>query len=198
MACFLDLTKGFFMADHKVTSDFIETMLQSRSTGIARDLKLNLRRLIEESSLTPEESALGLLAVATAVDHRSLASHSRERLAALGLSTEQIQEGAEVAALMGMLNYYYRFRHMLSHEAPEKEDEYKTAGLRMTSMARPALGKDLYEMLAFSVSVINGCENCVKAHEKVLREAGVSVDKIHDLARLAAVVNGLKVLERAA
>jgi alkyl hydroperoxide reductase subunit D len=189
------------MADHKVTSEFIETMLQSRSTGIARDLKLNLRRLIEESSLTPEESALGLLAVATAVDHRSLASHSRERLAALGLSTEQIQEGAEVAALMGMLNYYYRFRHMISHGEPEKpgvEDAYKTAGLRMTSMARPALGKDLYEMLAFSVSVINGCENCVKAHEKVLREAGVNVEKIHDLARLASVVNGLKVLERAA
>jgi lipoyl-dependent peroxiredoxin subunit D len=97
-----------------------------------------------------------------------------------------------------MLNYYYRFRHMLSHGAPEKEDEYKTASLRMTSMARPALRKDLYEMLAFAVSVINGCENCVKAHEKVLREAGVSAEKIHDLARLASVVNGLKVLERAA
>jgi len=181
------------MHDHKVTSEFIETMLESRGTGIARDLKLNLRRLIEESSLTPQESTLALLACATAVDHRSLVSHSRERLVALEFSTEQIQEGAEVAALMGMLNYYYRFKHML-----DKDEEYKTAGLRMTSMARPALGKELFEMLAFAVSVINGCENCVKAHENVLRESGVSVDKVHDLARLAAVVNGLKVLEYAA
>jgi alkyl hydroperoxide reductase subunit D len=181
------------MHDHKVTSEFIETMLESRGTGIARDLKLNLRRLIEESSLTPQESTLALLACATAVDHRSLASHSRERLVALEFSAEQIQEGAEIAALMGMLNYYYRFKHML-----DKGDEYKTAGLRMTSMARPALGKELFEMLAFAVSVINGCESCVKAHENVLRESGVSVDKVHDLARLAAVVNGLKVLERAA
>jgi lipoyl-dependent peroxiredoxin subunit D len=185
------------MHDHKVTSEFIETMLESRGTGIARDLKLNLRRLIEESSLTPQESTLALLACATAVDHRSLVSHSRERLVALEFSTEQIQEGAEIAALMGMLNYYYRFRHMVSHTVG-KEEEYKTAGLRMTSMARPALGKELYEMLAFAVSVINGCESCVKAHENVLRESGVSVDKVHDLARLAAVVNGLKVLERAA
>jgi alkyl hydroperoxide reductase subunit D len=49
-------------------------------------------------------------------------------------------------------------------------------------------------MLAFAVSVLNGCESCIRSHEKVLREAGVSVDQVHDLARLAAVVKGLHAL----
>jgi alkyl hydroperoxide reductase subunit D len=175
----------------KPTSEFIEALLETRSTGIARDLKLNLRRLIEESSLSQEEAILVLLATATAVDHRSLISHSREKLVALGFSSEQIQEAAESAAMMGMLNLYYRFRHMVGNE-----EDYKTANLRMTSLARPVLGKEKYEMLAFAVSVINGCSSCIQAHEKVLRGSGLSADKVHDLARMASVVNGLKVLER--
>lgn len=71
------------------------------------------------------------------------------------------------------------------------------AGLRMTALARPTLGKERFEMLAFAVSVLGGCEMCVRSHERVLREAGVSIDKVHDLARLAAVVRGLKTLEAA-
>jgi lipoyl-dependent peroxiredoxin subunit D len=55
--------------------------------------------------------------------------------------------------------------------------------------------KTRFEMLAFTVSVVNGCENCIKSHELVLRQAELAADKIHDLARLAAVVKGLKVLE---
>ena len=49
-------------------------------------------------------------------------------------------------------------------------------------------------MLSFTVSVLNGCEACIKAHEKTLKDAGVVVEKIHDLARIAAVVKGLKAL----
>jgi alkyl hydroperoxide reductase subunit D len=174
------------------TGDFVEGLLEFKTTGIARDLKLNLRRLMEEGSLDKEESTLALLAVATAVDHRPFVGHARERLAALGVASEQIQEAAEVAAIMGMLNLYYRFRHMV-----QKDDDYKTANLRMTSMAKPAMGKEKYEMLAMAVSVVNGCSNCIQAHEDTLRKAGVSVEKIHDLARLASVINGLKTLERA-
>jgi alkyl hydroperoxide reductase subunit D len=91
-----------------------------------------------------------------------------------------------------MLNVYYRFRHFLG-----SPDEYRIAALRMTALARPAIGKEKFEMLAFAVSVLNGCESCTKAHEKALRDAGIGTDKIHDLARLAAVVYGLsKLYER--
>ncbi len=167
-----------------------ESFLDDRSTTIARDLKLNLRRLLEEGALSPLEATTALLALATAVSHSPLAKVAREKLSALGLAPEAIQESAESAAIMGMLNIYYRFRHLV-----DNEHDYVTAGLRMTSLARPALGKTQFEMLAFAVSVLNGCPSCVKSHEKALRDASVGVDKIHDLARLASVVYGLKALE---
>lgn len=169
----------------------LETVLPPGQTTIARDLRLNLKRMLQEGSLEREEALTALLAVATAVDDERLSAYARAGLAEAGLEPVQIQEAAQSAAIMAMLNVYYRFRHMIAND-----DEYAAAGLRMTSLARPALGKERFEMLAFAVSVLNGCESCIRSHEKALRESGVSVDKIHDLARLAAVVKGLNTLSR--
>lgn len=172
----------------------IDALLGSKPSAIARDLKLNLRRLLgEEGKLDPQESLPALLALAASVGHAPLESYARKELSGRDFTSEQIEEAAESAAIMAMLNTYYRFRHMIAKEA--SEDVYRTAGLRMTGLARPVLGRERFEMLAFAVSVLNGCESCIRSHEAVLREAGVSVDKIHDLARLAAVVRGLRALE---
>ena len=111
---------------------------EHRSTPIARDLRLNLQKLMEGAVLTPTEAHLALLATATATENVALASHAREKLAALGVSAEQIQEAAESAAIMGMLNTYYRFRYMV-----EKDDDYRAAGLRMTSLRSPCSGRRL-------------------------------------------------------
>jgi alkyl hydroperoxide reductase subunit D len=167
----------------------IDAVLPVQSSTIARDLKLNLKRIIEDGALGEEHATAALLALATSTGDGTLADYARGRLAEFGLSTEQIQEAAESAAIMGMLNVYYRFRHMLGND-----DEYRAAALRMTALARPALGRERFEMLAFAVSVLNGCEYCIRSHEKVLRDAGINVDQIHDLARLAAVVKGLHAL----
>jgi alkyl hydroperoxide reductase subunit D len=182
------------MSDQSVqnSSELLDALLNGRNTTITRDLKLNLKRLLEESALSPQEAGLALLAVATSVEEPALASYARRRLEELGLPSEQIQEAAESAALMAMLNVYYRFRHTI-----EKEEDYRVAGLRMTALARPLLGKLSFEMLAFAVSVLNGCPSCVRSHELVLRESGIHADKIHDLARLAAVIKGWRVLSTA-
>ena len=167
----------------------IEALFCGKSSAVARDLKLNLKRLLEDSTLAPEEALLSLLALATSVEFAALSGEARRQLQAAGIAADQIQEAAECAAIMGMLNVYYRFRHMLG-----KDDDYSTTGLRMTALAKPAMGKERFEMLAFALSVLNGCENCIRSHEKVLRDAQLSADKIHDLARLASVVRGFKVL----
>lgn len=169
--------------------DSLEGALSDSPTTIARDLRLNLKRLIEDSSLAREESMHTVLALATATNDERLKAYARDQLAQLGFDADQIREASESAAIMAMLNVYYRFRHMI-----DNDEEYRAAGLRMTALARPALGKERFEMLAFAVSVLNGCASCIRSHERALRDAGVSVDKIHDLARLAAVANGLRVL----
>lgn len=174
-----------------IEGDALEAALPQQPSAIARDLRLNLKRVLEGGALAREEALLALLALATSVGDERLAAYGRRELEHAGLAPAQIQEAAESAAIMGMLNVYYRFRHMLGNE-----EEYRAAGLRMTALARPALGKERFEMLAFAVSVLNGCESCIRSHEKVLREAGLGVDRIHDLARLAAVVKGLNALPR--
>lgn len=172
-----------------LSTEALDSLYEARTTTIARDLKLNLKRLLEESALDAEEALLVLLATATSVESAPLSAYAREQMSGLGMAPEIQQEAAENAAILGMLNVYYRFRHMV-----QKDEDYRTASLRMTGLARPAMGKERFELLAFSVSVLNGCESCIRSHEKVLREANVSVDKIHDAARMAAVVKGLKTL----
>lgn len=167
----------------------LDKIFADKETPIAKDLKLNLSRLLTEGALAPEEAAQTFLAVATAVDGTSLKEAARAELERLSVPAEQAREAEESAAMMGMLNTYYRFRHMLGND-----QDYRNAGLRMTALAKPALGKERFEMLAFAVSVVNGCEQCIRSHEKALRDAGVGIEKIHDLARLAAVVKGLKYL----
>jgi alkyl hydroperoxide reductase subunit D len=166
-----------------------ETLFENQTSVIARDLKLNLNKFLESGTLSREDAHLALLSAATAVKDPSLAAYATEQLQTLGFNSDQIRETRESAAIMGMLNTYYRFRHFLGNP-----DEYRVAGLRMTALARPVIGKERWEMLAFTVSVLNGCETCTKAHEKALKDTGISTDKIHDLARIASVVKGLSFL----
>lgn len=166
-----------------------DQILPEAKTSIQRDLKLNFHQLQENGALDATELALATLTAASVLDFSSLAQKAEETLKSLDLTEEQITEARESAAIMGMLNTYYRFRHLLSEES---QPEYARAGLRMNSLGKPALGKERFEMLAFTASVLNGCQTCVDSHEKALRKEGVSVDKIHDLARLASVVKGLE------
>ncbi len=170
----------------------IDSLFADRQTTVAKDLKLNVRRLLGDSSLSPEEATLTVLATAKTVDFTELLSAGREAATALNLPPEVIQEAEENAAIMGMLNVYYRTRHFLEHADPKAKDEYGAAKLRMTSLANPAMGKERFEMLAFAVSCINGCEMCVTSHEKALMALGVNREKLHDLVRVAAVIKALK------
>src|SRR5690348_3455441 len=150
-------------------------------SAIARDLSLNLKKFSGDSSLSESEAAMVTLAVAKAVDFKQLQDQARSTLAGLGVDEERIQEIQESAARMGMLNSYYKFRGFISKSAPEVATEhYNQAGLRMTALARPLIGKENFELLALVVSVVNGCETCVTSHEKVLRESGILPNKIHD------------------
>jgi lipoyl-dependent peroxiredoxin subunit D len=172
----------------------VDALFGDRHTGVAKDLKLNIKRLIDDSSLSKDEATLVVIATAKAVDFHELLGAARESAVSQGMAPEVVQEAEENAAIMGMLNIYYRFRHFIEHNDPAAKDDYGAAKLRMTSLANPAMGKEKFEMLAFAVSCINGCEMCVSSHEKALMAIGVSRDKIHDLGRIAAVVFGLKKL----
>ena len=174
------------------TDDAINTLMEGRSTAIAKDLKLNLKRVMTDGALDEEETHIALLAIATSLKHGYFINYAKDKLLELGVADELIEEAAESAALTGMLNVYYRFRHFVeSAQGEVAKERYKRTGLRMNSMSKPLLGHERFEMLAFAVSVINGCEMCVNGHEKRLLDLNVDAEKIHDLARLAALVKAV-------
>jgi alkyl hydroperoxide reductase subunit D len=88
---------------------------------------------------------------------------------------------------MAMNNIYYRFVHLV-HAA-----DYKTlpAKLRMTAMAKPGVDKVDFELWSLVVSSINGCGMCLEAHEKVLRDHGLSAEQIQAAVRIAATVHAV-------
>ena len=176
------------------TQAFLEAQFPNLETSIFRDLSLNFRKIIEESPLSEQERQLGLLAVATSLEYTEAMAFAETELKALDLTFEQIQEAKESAAIMGMMNTYYKFRGYL---APEAAPNFQRAGLRMQSLMKPQNGKERFEMMAFAVSVVNGCPSCVGSHERALSGLGVESDKIHDLARLASVMKGLSALKKA-
>lgn len=175
--------------DAYLTKEFGEA-----STTIYRDLSLNFKKIMEDSPLEHQERFTNLLAVAVALENKPLVELAKSVLKDLSVAPEIIQESAEVAGIMGMNNVYYKFKSFLS---PEVAADYQRASLRMNSLGKPVSGKKAFEMMALSVSIVNACPVCVASHEKTVREHGVSVDQIHDLARLAAVCKGLTSLKKA-
>ena len=84
---------------------------------------------------------------------------------------------------MAMNNVYYRFRHMVGKGVYEA----LPARLRMQRLAKTEGPKAEFELMCLAVSAINGCENCVRSHEAVVLEGGLTTDQVHDAVRIAAV-----------
>lgn len=167
---------------------YLEKTFPDAQTAIYRDLSLNLKKIMEESPLDPQDRFTNWLSIAVSLGNAEMVQAAKQTLQQMDVSPEVIQESAEIAGLMGMMNTYYKFKGFLSEEA---KPNFTRAGLRMNSMSKPLSGKDKFEMMSFSVSVVNGCPACVASHERALTQLGVEADKIHDLARLAAVCKAL-------
>jgi alkyl hydroperoxide reductase subunit D len=151
----------------------------------ARDLKLNLQSVLATNSLTVDQR--WGVAVACAVASRNA------RLQKAVVEDARAQVGAAViddaiaaAAIMGMNNVYYSFKHMIGK--PSYGDH--RAGLRMNRLAKPAGNKVDFELFAMAASAIGHCEWCIRAHEKVVIEGGVTEEQVHDAVRIASVIHG--------
>ena len=100
-----------------------------------------------------------------------------------------LEDARAAAALIAMNNVYYRFRHMVGKSVYGE----KPAGLRMNPMLQPATNRVDFELMSLAVSAINGCEACVRAHEKAVTEGGLTPDHVNDAVRIAATVMGAAV-----
>jgi len=152
----------------------------------AKDLRLNLQSLLADGALSREQRLGTALACAHAARAPELA---RALLSEYGaeLSPAWQSDARAAAALMGMNNVFYRFRHLVGKESYAS----LPARLRMNRMAAAATTKLDFELLSLAVSAIGGCGMCVASHERALVEGGLSEGQVLEAVRLAAVVQGL-------
>jgi alkyl hydroperoxide reductase subunit D len=150
----------------------------------AKDVRLNLQSVLEATSLSPAQR--WEVAIASAIAARSPRLRDALVAEAMGeVDAGVIEDARAAAALMAMNNVYYRFRHMVGKPAYQQ----KPARLRMNRLTQLLGGKADFELACLAVSAINGCEACVRAHEKAVLEAGLSEEHVHDAVRVAATVN---------
>ena len=151
----------------------------------AKDLKLNLGSITRSTELSEEQLWGTLLASAAATRNtRVLAEIGAE--AADILSAEAYNAALGAASIMAMNNVFYRGRGFLEG----KYDDLR-AGLRMNLIANPGVAKADFELWCFAVSSINGCPDCVSAHEHTLRETGMSRESVQEALKAAAIVSGV-------
>jgi len=162
--------------------------LRNAIPDAAKDLRLNLGNVLQPGTLTKEQVWGTAVACALAARNPQLRQATLED-ALLHVGPEVVEDAKAAAALMGMNNVYYRFKHMVAR------DEYaqKPARLRMQRLAQVATNKTDFELFCLAVSAINGCESCVRSHERVVIEGGLNEDHVNDAVRIAATMHGVAV-----
>ncbi|RAU94107.1 alkyl hydroperoxide reductase [Mycobacterium colombiense] len=151
----------------------------------AKDLKLNLGSITRTTELNSEQLWGTLLASAAATRNTQVLAEIGAEAADI-LSAEAYNAALGAASITGMNNVFYRGRGFLDG----KYDDLR-AGLRMNIIANPGVEKANFELWSFAVSSINGCPDCVAAHEHTLREAGVSRETIQEALKAAAIISGV-------
>jgi alkyl hydroperoxide reductase subunit D len=154
----------------------------------ARDLRLNLSAVLAESSLGPQQR--WGVAAACAIASRNTRLREAVLADARAVAGDAVVEDAvAAAAIMGMNNVLYRFRHLI--EKPSYGD--RPARLRMNRLVKPAGSKTDFELFCLAVSAINGCGTCMQAHEKVVLAGGLGEEQVFDAVRIAASIQGAAV-----
>lgn len=159
--------------------------LRSSLPEYAKDQKLNLGSLTRSTELNEQQLWGTLLATAAATRNDTVFSEIAEE-AKEHLSNEAFEAALGAATVMAMNNVGYRAKSWLG-------DDYAQVkfGLRMNIIAKPGVEKADFELWSLAVSSMNGCEHCTIAHDKTVREEGLSKEQVWEAVKVASVVQAI-------
>jgi alkyl hydroperoxide reductase subunit D len=160
---------------------FLETLPE-----YAKDLKLNVGSVLRQPELTAQQAWGTVVCTVLAVRNPRLQEVLLAE-AAKHLNEQAVFAAKSAAAMMGMNNIFYRFRHLSSNP---KSGEMP-ARLRMNVIRTHGSDPVDFELWCLAVSAINACGACVDSHEHVLREKGVSEETVLAAVRIASVIHAL-------
>jgi alkyl hydroperoxide reductase subunit D len=152
-----------------------------------KDLRINLKNVLQSEHLSEKESALIAYAISVNANNKNLQKSFSSLALDKGASLDELAETAACASLLAANNVLYRFRHFTGKEKYEQ----LPARIKMNIMMNPVLGKEFFELVSLAVSAVNGCEMCVKSHEKSVLHLGATEERIFDAIRIASVIQSL-------
>jgi alkyl hydroperoxide reductase subunit D len=166
--------------------------IKSALPDYAKDLKLNLSSVLRASG-SPGLNEMQIQGTALAA---AMASRNPKLLDLMEQASAETLDAATrraakaACATMSMNNVYYRFTDLAGNEDYAR----LPAKLRMNVIGNPGIAKADFELFCLAVSAINGCGKCVSAHERTLRQQGLSAEAVQSAARIAAVVHAVAVV----
>ena len=161
--------------------EFLNT-IKARIPDYAKDVRLNLDGTIARSSLDKAEAVGAALAAAYAAGCKFLVDTIRN---SGELSETDVNAALTAAGLMGMNNVWYPYVEMAGDDELAKQ----RAELRMNAYAtHGGVDKKRFELFALAASIVGKCHFCVGSHYKLLKEAGMTVQQLRDVGRIAAVI----------
>ena len=163
--------------------------LREAMPDAARDIKINLQNVLQPGTLNADQTWGVALACAWAARNEKLTAAVLADARAAGIGESVIDDARAAAILMGMNNVYYRFRHFIGKESYSQ----KPARLRMLRINQVQSNKTDFELFCAAVSTINGCESCLRSHEQVVVDGGLTEDHVHDAVRIAATMHAAAV-----
>lgn len=161
--------------------------LKDRLPDHAKDLRINLGVIAGATTLSPQQ-AWGTAVVAARTSRNPEVIAAIEEAAAAHLSPDALSAARGAASIMGMNNVYYRFLHMMGDGS---EYPQMPARLRMQIIGKPGVDALDFELWCLAASAITGCERCVRAHERSVRERQGAKEHVHEAVRIAAVIHAV-------
>lgn len=178
---------NFLQLEDYTPSGEAELLLETNARYI-KDLKINVSNALKNAQQLSQKEAY-LIAYSVAVNEKFVPLKKAFKAAAAeaGATTEELAEIVSLTSLMNVNNIFYRFRHFANKEFYNTQP----AGIKMSIMMNPVIGKEAFELISLVVSAVNGCELCVNAHESKLIAEGTPESKVFEAVKLGAVIKSL-------
>jgi len=167
--------------------------LISKLPDAAKDVRLGLQSVLSpEGSQGLNATQIWGTAVAVALTLRqpallkAIKADAAEHLDETGMTAAET-----AAAIMGMTNIYYHTTYHLM-----KDDTYRTmpAGIRMNASRTHGHDALNYELFALGASVIGQCGSCINAHDKHVKDHGISREGVQSVVRIASYLNAAAIM----
>lgn len=181
-----NLVNDLQLQDYEPSAN-METLANTASRYI-KDLKINVSNALNNTQYLNRKEAL-LLGLAVAINEKfnllreSFTNQAKEE----GAGEAEIAEITAIASLMNTNNVFYRFRHFMQKDFYNNQP----AGIKMSVMMNPVLGKEFFELVSLVLSAVNGCEMCVSSHEQSVLQHGSSEARVFEAVKTGAIIKGL-------